>query len=151
MKKQTSSEIRSQITKLSNELSQNIIEAMEKHNVGLINFCHLQPDAVFTVDQECDTLDRVGAVVIPKTYEGERWVGYINADSMKYNHTFLGLLNQPAISLEEIDKMLDDGADCEWWDYVHCIDDECMFPVETYYQISESLEQALATLDDKQS
>lgn len=147
-KKTECEKLRGQITKVSNALAQKIIDKMVEGQVGIIVFRRGETDAIYSFMAEQDYLMTVGAVIIPKSINGERWVGVISNEDIQYSNNFSFLRENDTMSLEWLDEVVDTdintaGANIDWLNNVYCVDDECLFPVDTYYQISEGVENIL--------
>lgn len=147
-KKSEMAKLRSQATKVSNKLAEKIIEKMVSSNVGIVTFPRGYTDTIYTFMGEQEYLMHVGAVVIPKTFNGERWVGVIDEEDILYNDHFSFLRGEITKPLEWFDEQIDTdlntaGANIEWLNRLFCVDDESLFPIDTYYQISETLEEVL--------
>lgn len=147
-KKSDLAKLRTQATKVSGKLAEKIIEKMVSAQVGIVTFPRGYVDTIYTFMGEQEYLMRVGAVVIPKSINGERWIGVIDEEDILYNDDFSFLRDNKNKSLEWLDEQIDTdlhtaGANIEWLNRLFCVDDESLFPTDTYYQISESLEQVL--------
>lgn len=137
---------RKEIYRATTKLATEIADYMASKNVSILSLVVADVDGVYSV---CDGDDmfRVGAVVVAKDIKGERWIGIIDWEDIFSNDNLSFLETEKTKPTEFVDSFstLDSKEQPDWYrDYVQCIDDTCMFPIDTYTQISEAVEQALA-------
>lgn len=140
------SERRKEIYRASIKLATEIADYMVSKNISILSLVVADTDGVYSV---CDSNDmfRVGAIVITKDIKGEHWIGVIDWEDIfnKDCLSFLKTEKTKPVEFVESASALDFIMQPSWYrDYVQCIDDVCMFPIDTYFQVSKAVEQALA-------
>lgn len=138
------SQKRKEIHQLTTRLTNDVVDHLVKNNVGILSLVVADTDGVYSVCEGSDEMFRVGAIVIPEDSHGERWIGIIDWEDIFQKDCLSFLKDEKSKPVSYVDEALEDRSKSpRWFDYVQCIDDSCMFPLDTYYQISEAVEQAL--------
>lgn len=137
---------RKELHRTATRLANEVIDHLEANNVGILSLVVADTDGVYSVCECSDEMFRVGAIIIPEDSHGERWIGIIAWEDIFQKDCLSFLKDEKTKTIAYIDEALDDRNKCpRWFDYVQCIDDACMFPIDAYYQISEVVAEAFPT------